>query len=85
MSYSFDSEVIEALGKLLKTEANYDTIIHIGEEPNSKEFYVHSIFLNLRSEYFNKILSAEDVKKKDGKYIINKPNIAPQAFDIIIK
>ena len=89
MSYNFESEVPEALGQLLKTEMDYnDVIIHIGEEPNSKEFHAHSIILRCRSEYFNKIFSAENIEnieKKDEKYIIKKPNISPQAFDIILK
>ena len=88
MSYNFESEVPEALGQLLKTEMDYnDVIIQIGEEPiNFKEFHAHSIILCCRSEYFNKIFSAaEHIEKKDEKYIIKKPNITPQAFDIILK
>ena len=85
MSYKFEFEVIKALEELLKTEVNYDVIIQIGEEPNFKEFHVHSNFLCCRSHYFESILSAKDIKKQDGKYVIKKPNITPQAFDIIIK
>jgi hypothetical protein len=85
MSYNFESEVPEALGQLLKTEVDYNVIIHIGEEPNFKEFHAHSNILRCRSEYFNKMLSAENIEKKDGKYIIKKQNISPQAFDIILK
>ena len=85
MSHNFESEVIKALEELLKTESKYDVIIHIGEKPDSKEFHAHSIFLSCRSDYFNKILSAKDIEKKDGKYVIKKPNITPQAFEIIIK
>ena len=80
-----ESGVSKALRELLIAETNYDTIIHIGKEPNFKEFHVHSNILSCRSKHFNKILSAESIEKKDGKYIINKPNISPQAFDIIIK
>jgi len=32
MSYNFESEVTNALGELLKTEANYDVIIYIGKQ-----------------------------------------------------
>ncbi|CAB4397411.1 unnamed protein product [Rhizophagus irregularis] len=85
MSYNFESEVPEALGQLLKTEEDYNVIIHIGEEPNFKEFHAHSNILRCRSEYFNKILSSENIERKDGKYIIKKPNISPQAFEIILK
>ena len=85
MSYTFESEVTKALGELLEAETNYDVIIYVGEKPDFKEFHAHSIFLSCRSIHFNEILSANDVEKKDGKYIIKKPNITPQAFDIIIK
>ena len=43
------------------------------------------ILIELIEIYFNKILSAKNVEIKDGKYVIKKPNITPQAFDVIIK
>ena len=85
MTYNFVSELPDIYGQLLKAETNYNVIIHIGEEPNFKEFHAHSIILRCRSEYFNKIFSAENIEKKDGKYVIKKPNLSPQAFDIILK
>ena len=85
MSYKFESEVTDALGELLKTEANYDVIINIGKKPDFRKFHAHSVLLCCRSLHFNEILSAKDIEKKGGKYIINKPNITPQAFDVIIK
>jgi len=85
MAYKFESEVSQAFGQLLKTEADYNVIIHIGEEPNFKEFHVHFNVLYCRSEHFNKILSEKNIEKTNGKYIIKKPNITPQAFDVIIK
>jgi hypothetical protein len=86
MSYNFKSEISEALGQLLKSKTDYNVIIYVGEKPfNFKEFHVHSIILCCRSEYFNKIFSTNNIEKKDGKYIIKKPNISPQAFDIILK
>jgi hypothetical protein len=85
MSYKLESEVIEALKELLKTEANYDVIFHIGEKPNFKEFHAHSNFLCCRSHYFKSILSAKDIEKQDGKYVIKKSDITPQTFDVIIK
>ena len=85
MAYKFESEVTKALGELLDTGKNYDVIIYIGEKTDFKEFHAHSIFLSCRSIHFSEILSAKDVEKKDGKYVIKKPNIAPQVFDVIIK
>ncbi|RIA86935.1 hypothetical protein C1645_807548 [Glomus cerebriforme] len=85
MSYNLESEVSKALENLLKTETDYNVIIHIGETSNFKEFHAHRIILCCRSEYFNKILSDSNIEKKDGNYIIRKPNITPQVFDFILK
>jgi len=85
MSNKFESDVIKALEEILKTETEYNVIIQIGKEPDFKEFHAHSIILRFRSEYFNEMLSAENIEKKDGKYIIKKQNITPQAFDVILK
>ncbi|CAB4439461.1 unnamed protein product [Rhizophagus irregularis] len=85
MSYKFESDVIKALEEMLKTKTDYNVIIQIGKEHNFEEFHVHSNILRFRSEYFNEILSAENIEKKDGKYIVKKQNITPQAFDAIIK
>ena len=84
MSYKFESEVTNALGELLKSEANYDVIVHIGKQPDFREFHAHSILLCCRSHYFNKMLSAKDIEK-NGKYVIKKPDLIPQAFDVIIE
>jgi len=85
MSTNFESEVIKSFEKLLISEANYDVIIHIGKKPDFKEFHAHSIVLGSRSDYFNSILFAKDIEKKDGKYMIKRPTITPQAFEVIIK
>jgi hypothetical protein len=85
MQYNFKSSLSEALGQLLKIETDFNVIIQIGEGFNFKEFHAHSNILQCRSEYFNKILSAENIEKKDGKYIIKKPNISSRVFDDILK
>ncbi|EXX75926.1 hypothetical protein RirG_037590 [Rhizophagus irregularis DAOM 197198w] len=84
MTYNFESDLSEAFGQLLKTETDYNVIIHIGKEPNFKEFHAHSCILRCRSEYFNKTLSAENIEEKDGKYIIKLPNILPRVFNVIL-
>ena len=85
MSYNFESEVSEALEQLLDKKTDYNVIIRVGEESNVGEFYAYSGILRYRSKFFNETLSAEDVKIEDGKYIIEKPNIASQALDVILK
>ncbi|RGB33218.1 hypothetical protein C1646_705019 [Rhizophagus diaphanus] len=85
MSYKFESDVIKTLGELLENKVNCDVIVRIGQKPNFKEFHGHSIILGCRSKYFNEILFTEYLRKKDGKYIITKQNLTPQAFDVILK
>ncbi|CAB4373432.1 unnamed protein product [Rhizophagus irregularis] len=85
MAYNYESELSEAFGQLLKIETDYNVIIYIGKEPNFKEFHAHSNVLRCRSEYFDKILSDDSIEKKDGKYIIKKQNISPQAFNVVLK
>ena len=80
--------LIKVLGKLTKTKVNYnvdDVIIHVGKEPDCKEFHANSKILCRRSDYFKNILSSNDIEKKDGKFVIEKPTITPQVFDVIIK
>ncbi|CAB4393430.1 unnamed protein product [Rhizophagus irregularis] len=45
MSYNFESGLSKALEQLLKIESYYDVIIHVGREPNFKEFHAHSNIL----------------------------------------
>ena len=74
--------VFSVLGWLTQKRRNR---IRVEEESNVREFYAYSGILRYRSKFFNEVLSAEDVKKEDGKYIIEKPNIASQALDVILK
>ncbi|GBB93084.1 hypothetical protein RclHR1_21010002 [Rhizophagus clarus] len=88
MSYNIEAEIIKiikALEGILKNETDYNVIIYIGEEPNFKEFHSHSVILRSRSDYFDEILSADNIEKIDGKYIIKKPNFTPKSFDIILE
>ncbi|GBC10277.1 hypothetical protein RclHR1_00950014 [Rhizophagus clarus] len=62
-----------------------DAIIYAGEEPNIKEFHVHSNILCVRAQYFRSTFSNEWAKKVDGIFIFKKPNISPQLFDIILR
>ncbi|EXX73015.1 BTB/POZ domain-containing protein [Rhizophagus irregularis DAOM 181602=DAOM 197198] len=88
MQYNLTEEkikIIQSLGKLLKNGTDHNVIIHIGEYSNSKKFLAHTAILRYRSDYFNKILSEKNIKKEGGKYIIKKPNITPQAFEVILE
>ncbi|CAB4376957.1 unnamed protein product [Rhizophagus irregularis] len=77
--------LIKVFKKLNKTNTKFDVIIHVGKEPNFKEFHADSKTLRKKSDYFDEILSIKDIEKKDEKHLIKKPNITPQIFDVIIK
>src|SRR2546425_480103 len=79
--------IAKLFGRQLGTKAKAvnDVIIYVGKESDFKEFHGNSKNLCSKSNYFKKILSSEDIEKKDGKFIIKKPNITPQVFDVIIK
>jgi hypothetical protein len=85
MSSKFLVELSNDYEKLFETEIGYDVIINAGEEPNVKEFRVHSSILCIRSQYFHTAFSDEWAEKKDGKFIFKKQNITPQLFSIILR
>ncbi|POG80919.1 hypothetical protein GLOIN_2v1797735 [Rhizophagus irregularis DAOM 181602=DAOM 197198] len=74
MTYHFETEITKALEQLLKTETDYNVIIYAGKKHDSKEYHAHS-----------NILRYKNIEKKDEKYVIYKPNISPQVFDVILK
>jgi hypothetical protein len=71
--------------RLFETDEGYDVIIYAGENENIKEFHAHSIILRTRSQYFCTAFSNVWEKKKDGKFILEKPNISPKIFKIILR
>ncbi|EXX74618.1 hypothetical protein RirG_049440 [Rhizophagus irregularis DAOM 197198w] len=85
MATKFLEELSNDYKKLFETEIGHDVIIYAGEEPNIKEFHVHSNILCIRSQYFHSAFSNEWAEKKDGKFIFKKPNITPQLFNIILR
>ncbi|CAG8557314.1 7525_t:CDS:2 [Funneliformis caledonium] len=64
---------------------SYDTIIRVGAEPDVKEFRAGSIILCSRSSYFRTALSSEWARKENDVFIIDKPNVRPVVFDIILR
>ena len=85
MSSKFLAELSSDYEKLFETELEYDVVIYAGEEPNVKEIHAHSNILCIRSQYFRTAFSNEWAGKKDGKFILRKPNIAPQLLNIILR
>ena len=78
-------EVIKDYERLLEIDEGCDIIIYAGENENVKELHAHSNILRIRSQYFRAALSNEWMKKRDGKFILEKPNISPHIFEIILR
>ena len=85
MSSKFWAELSSDYEKLFEEEIGYDVIVYTGEEQNVKEFHAHSSILCIRSQYFRAAFSNEWAEKKDGKFILRKPNIPPHLFNIILR
>jgi len=85
MSSKFFAELSSDYEKLFETEIGYDVVIFAGEEPNVKEIHAHSNILSIRSKYFLTAFSNEFAEKKDGKFVLKKPNISPHLFNIILR
>ncbi|CAB4377903.1 unnamed protein product [Rhizophagus irregularis] len=85
MSFDYSQELINDYEKLLEANKGYDVIIYAGEDENAKEIHANSLILCIRSQYFQAAFSNEWAEKRDGKFILEKPNISPQIFKIILR
>jgi hypothetical protein len=85
MTFECSKDLIVDYEKLLEIDEGHDVIIYAGEDKNVKEIYAHSLILCIRSQYFRAAFSSEWANKKDGKFILKKPNISPQIFKIILR
>jgi hypothetical protein len=85
MALIFHSELSKDLSQILNDADDFNVIIQVGENQNTKEFRAHSVILRARSPYFKRAFSAEWIKKENNMIMFNKPNIAPIVFDMILK
>ena len=69
--------------RLLNTEDYYDVKIHVGVEPNAKEFHAHASIICTHCPFFNNALN--NTKKENGYYIIEKANISEQVFKPVLR
>ncbi|RIA94676.1 hypothetical protein C1645_803453 [Glomus cerebriforme] len=74
------------LNKLLtEDDDNYDVVMSVGQDDDIETFKIHSSILSVRTPYFKKAFS-DCWKKTDGKKIIlDKPNISPKIFKVILR
>ncbi|GBC03110.1 hypothetical protein RclHR1_00050018 [Rhizophagus clarus] len=82
---SWQENVNDDYERLFEIDEGYDVIIYAGENENVEELHAHSIVLRIRSQYFRTALSNKWAKKEDGKFILEKPNISPTIFKIILR
>ena len=88
MAFEFFPKLSQNFSQLLQFLDNaddYDIIIKIGRDPNTKEFHVHSNILRARSPYFKRALSQVWAGKNDDIINLSKPNISPAVFEVIIR
>ena len=85
MTSRFHSSLSKDLSLILNDADDFNVIIQVGENQNTKEFRAHSVILRARSPYFKGALSNNWITKKNDMIMFNKPNITPTVFDMILK
>ncbi|GBC01602.1 hypothetical protein RclHR1_04260002 [Rhizophagus clarus] len=85
MTPIFYSNLSKDLSSILNDSDDYNVIIQVGENQNTKEFRAHSVILRARSSYFRGALSSNWITKQNNMIMFNKPNVTPIVFDMILK
>ncbi|RHZ83257.1 hypothetical protein Glove_99g112 [Diversispora epigaea] len=85
MSFHLLTKLSRDICQLFDTAAYYDVIIRVGKGTHAKEFQAHSLILRTRSSYFRANLVGDKAKTEYDKIIINKTNITPSVFEVILK
>lgn len=81
----FFPELSQKFSKMLEDADDYNVIIHVGSDPNTKEFHAHSNILRAQSPYFKRAFSRNWATMKNDMIILYKPNISPIVFEMIIR
>ena len=82
MTLNFHSGLLRGISLMLNAD-DYNVIIQVGEDLNTKEFHAHSNILRACCPYFKNLISAAD--SINNVITLNKPNIAPTVFEMILK
>ena len=85
MTSLFHFGLSKDLSLLLNDADDFNVIIKVGENNNAKEFRAHSVILRARSPYFKIAFSANWVTRENDIITLDKPNISPTVFDMILK
>ena len=70
---------------LILNNDDFNVIVQVGEDQNTKEFRAHSAILQESSPYFKSAFSSNWILKKNNMIVFNKPNITPIVFEMILK
>ncbi|GBB90448.1 hypothetical protein RclHR1_01740025 [Rhizophagus clarus] len=63
----------------------YDVLIRVGEQPDVKKFQANSKTLISKCNYFHTALSSNWARKENDIFIIEKPNIKPKVFEVVLR
>ena len=85
MTLIFHSNLSKDLSSILNDSDDFNVIIKVGENKNTKEFRAHSVIFRARSPYFKSAFSADWITRENNMIMFNKPNISPTVFDMILK
>ncbi|RIA99843.1 hypothetical protein C2G38_2237288 [Gigaspora rosea] len=76
------NDLVEDFKKLHETKEYHDTIISVGEEPSAEKISAHSVIFCTRSSCFHSVLSDKWAERKDGYFVLSKPNISALTFKL---
>ncbi|CAG8447261.1 6482_t:CDS:2 [Gigaspora rosea] len=86
--FSLTDSLSQDFSKLLIQDIaeDFNVSISVGEFPNKKIFFAHSLILRARSPYFRKVLSPRKCGPNEDMitHTLAKPNISPTAFEFIL-
>ncbi len=85
MTLKFHDSLSKDLSLILNNADDFNVIIQVGDNQNTKEFYAHSVILRARSPYFKSAFSSNWIIKRNNMIMFNKPNITPIVFNMILK
>lgn len=82
MEFNISTDTFEDLSYLLHEKTNFDVKIKVGKENYIEEIQAHSTVLSSRSSHFQIALFNQN---ESGLFILEKPNISPSIFKILLK
>ncbi|CAG8439943.1 7025_t:CDS:2 [Funneliformis mosseae] len=85
MASEFFPGLSQKFSQLLEDSDDYDIIIKVGVDPNTRKFHAHCNILRARSPYFKRALTQNLVTDENNFFNFTKPNISPTVFEMIIR